>query len=112
MHCWLFQALTKPLDALCEHQLKHGAVRHHSKQYLIDNGLYVKPQTHLTALKKKAEETLRKQNIPSATDQKINTGDAGVTATSTNVVDETLDKTDRWLTPHLDWPKPLFSREK
>lgn len=42
----VYQTLVKPLRALCSYQLEHGAVVHHSKQYLIEHGLYVKPQPH------------------------------------------------------------------
>src|SRR6218665_766 len=94
--CCLFQALTRPLDALCEDQLRHGAVRHHRKQYLIDNGLYVKPQTHLIAPKKRAEKLLREQNIPpSATPQETDLGDTGFTPTSKNVVDTGVTPTSK-----------------
>ncbi|ELT93859.1 hypothetical protein CAPTEDRAFT_180007 [Capitella teleta] len=34
------ETLVRPLRAMCDFQIKHGAVRHQSKQYLIDNGLY------------------------------------------------------------------------
>ncbi|CAN7940417.1 unnamed protein product [Ixodes hexagonus] len=39
----LVQVLTRPLQTLCQHQLEHGAVMHHSKEFLIQNGLYAKP---------------------------------------------------------------------
>ena len=32
----------RPLRALCEFQMAHGAVVHQSKEYLIENGLYKK----------------------------------------------------------------------
>ena len=35
--------LVKPLKALCDFQMDHGAVPHQSKEYLIFNGLYKKP---------------------------------------------------------------------
>ena len=35
-----FQALVKPLKALCDFQIGFGALKHQSKQYLINNGLY------------------------------------------------------------------------
>ncbi|RWS27571.1 DTW domain-containing protein 2-like protein [Leptotrombidium deliense] len=41
----IYEILTKPLEALCSFQLKHGAVHHFSKEYLILNGLYKKPIT-------------------------------------------------------------------
>ena len=40
----MFQALVRPLRALCDFQLEHGAVKHHSKEYLVQNGLYKKQQ--------------------------------------------------------------------
>ena len=36
------QALLQPLRAMCTSQLQHGSVTHHSKQYLIENGLFCK----------------------------------------------------------------------
>lgn len=39
----LQELLTRPLQTLCQHQLEHGAVTHHSKEFLIQNGLYAKP---------------------------------------------------------------------
>ena len=39
----VLQLLLRPLRALCAFQMQHGAVTHHSKQLLIDNGLYKKP---------------------------------------------------------------------
>jgi DTW domain-containing protein YfiP len=41
----LYKALTAPLDKLCEFQLQRGALRHHSKEFLIVNGLYDQPVT-------------------------------------------------------------------
>ena len=32
----------KPLQGMCDFQLKHGAVVHQSKEYLMENGLYKK----------------------------------------------------------------------
>jgi len=34
--------LVRPLKALCNFQMQFGAVIHHSKEYLIENGLYTK----------------------------------------------------------------------
>lgn len=48
------QALMRPLRAMCDYQLDHGAVVHHSKQYLIDNGLYVKQLPKPTDVKRKS----------------------------------------------------------
>ncbi|CAI9720723.1 Hypothetical predicted protein [Octopus vulgaris] len=39
---YLVETLTKPLEALCQFQLNHGAQKHQSKEYLIKNGLYRK----------------------------------------------------------------------
>ncbi|XP_064474723.1 tRNA-uridine aminocarboxypropyltransferase 2-like isoform X1 [Ornithodoros turicata] len=39
----LQEVLTRPLHALCQFQLQHGAVTHHSKEFLIQNGMYKKP---------------------------------------------------------------------
>uniref|UniRef100_A0A023GKG0 tRNA-uridine aminocarboxypropyltransferase n=1 Tax=Amblyomma triste TaxID=251400 RepID=A0A023GKG0_AMBTT len=39
----LQEVLTRPLQTLCRHQLEHGAVTHQSKEFLIQNGLYMKP---------------------------------------------------------------------
>jgi DTW domain-containing protein YfiP len=50
----LYEALTKPLGALCSFQLDHGAVHHYSKEYLILNGLYDRPVT------RKIKKKLRK----------------------------------------------------
>lgn len=44
----VWQALIRPLQALCNYQLHHGAVMHHSRQHMIDNGLYVKQRTKLS----------------------------------------------------------------
>ncbi|OPL32602.1 hypothetical protein AM593_01727, partial [Mytilus galloprovincialis] len=38
----LFDVLTKPLEALCQFQLNHGACTHHSRSYKIENGLWKK----------------------------------------------------------------------
>ncbi|XP_077989340.1 tRNA-uridine aminocarboxypropyltransferase 2-like [Glandiceps talaboti] len=38
----LTEILTRPLRALCDFQLEHGAVAHQSKEYLKKNGLYKK----------------------------------------------------------------------
>ncbi|KAK2163439.1 hypothetical protein LSH36_79g03034 [Paralvinella palmiformis] len=49
----IIQPLLSPLRAMCKFQIEHGALKHHSKQYLIDNGLYKKqePPTESHALK-------------------------------------------------------------
>lgn len=36
----LIDILTRPLEALCQFQLDHGAQKHQSKEFLIKNGLY------------------------------------------------------------------------
>ncbi|CAG2257620.1 unnamed protein product [Mytilus edulis] len=36
------KVLTKPLEALCQFQLNHGACTHHSRSYKIENGLWKK----------------------------------------------------------------------
>ncbi|CAG2100723.1 unnamed protein product, partial [Medioppia subpectinata] len=41
----IYEKLTNPLIALCDFQLSFGAVSHHSKEFLIMNGLYTKPLT-------------------------------------------------------------------
>lgn len=56
----LYKALTKPLDALCSFQLDYGAVSHHSKEYLIVNGLYDQPVTR--KMRKKLLGRLKKQD--------------------------------------------------
>lgn len=43
----------RPLHMLCDYQLDHGAVKHHSKQYLIENGLYVKQLPKSADVKRK-----------------------------------------------------------
>ncbi|XP_060091543.1 tRNA-uridine aminocarboxypropyltransferase 2 [Heteronotia binoei] len=40
---YIKETLLRPLQALCSFQLQHGAQIHHSKEYLIKNGLYDKP---------------------------------------------------------------------
>ena len=35
--------MVKPLRALCEYQIKFGAVCHQSKEYLLVHGKYTKP---------------------------------------------------------------------
>ena len=40
-HC--LQVLTRPLVALCDFQIQHGAAQHHSREYKIENGLWTKP---------------------------------------------------------------------
>lgn len=41
MYQWL-QILTRPLEALCDFQIQHGACKHDSKEYKIENGLWHK----------------------------------------------------------------------
>ncbi|XP_015280481.1 PREDICTED: DTW domain-containing protein 2 [Gekko japonicus] len=40
---YIKETLLRPLQALCSFQLQHGAQIHHSKEYLLKNGLYDKP---------------------------------------------------------------------
>ena len=40
----MLQTLVRPLEAMCNFQLQHGAVVHQSKQYLIEQGLYKKQE--------------------------------------------------------------------
>ena len=42
--CVFLQILVRPLEAMCDFQLQHGAVVHQSKQYLVENGLYKKQE--------------------------------------------------------------------
>ena len=42
LHLFSFQILTRPLVALCDFQLQHGAAQHHSREYKIENGLWTK----------------------------------------------------------------------
>ncbi|PVD19448.1 hypothetical protein C0Q70_19937 [Pomacea canaliculata] len=39
----IVEILTRPLEALCDFQLLHGAVKHQSREYKIENGLWTKP---------------------------------------------------------------------
>ena len=39
----IFATFMKPLEALCNFQLSHGAQKHASKEYLVINGLFDKP---------------------------------------------------------------------
>lgn len=39
----LIDAFVRPLKALCDFQLQHGAKTHHSKEYLFVNGLCDQP---------------------------------------------------------------------
>lgn len=39
----IYNSLTKPLTALCDYQLKFGASKHHSKEYLVVNGMFDEP---------------------------------------------------------------------
>ncbi|RWS17223.1 DTW domain-containing protein 2-like protein [Dinothrombium tinctorium] len=55
----IYEILTKPLQALCSFQLKHGAVHHFSKEYLILNGLYNKPITRKIKKKLRKHEDIK-----------------------------------------------------
>lgn len=48
------QILSRPLEALCDFQLQHGACKHDSKVYKIENGLWNK--THKKKYLKKLEK--------------------------------------------------------
>ncbi|XP_068212743.1 tRNA-uridine aminocarboxypropyltransferase 2 [Palaemon carinicauda] len=39
----IYDTLVRPLQLLCQYQMKHGAVPHHSKEYMIVSGRYKKP---------------------------------------------------------------------
>lgn len=39
----IIEILTRPLVALCEFQIAHGAVKHHSREYKVEHGLWTKP---------------------------------------------------------------------
>lgn len=60
----IVEMLTKPLEALCQFQMEYGAVRHQSKEYKIENGLWNKRLPK--KLLKKREE--RKMNIANGRD--------------------------------------------
>ncbi|KAK7499715.1 hypothetical protein BaRGS_00009056 [Batillaria attramentaria] len=38
----IIEVLTRPLEALCNFQLRHGAVQHQSREFKIENGLWTK----------------------------------------------------------------------
>lgn len=54
----IFEILTKPLEAMCDFQMKFGAVQHQSKTYKIENGLWNKPLSK-KFLKRKEQEKLK-----------------------------------------------------
>ncbi|GFO37950.1 Dtw domain-containing protein 2 [Plakobranchus ocellatus] len=39
----VYEVFTHPLQALCDFQLQHGAVKHQSREFKIENGLWTKP---------------------------------------------------------------------
>ncbi|KAB7500518.1 DTW domain-containing protein 2 [Armadillidium nasatum] len=39
----IYSSLVEPLKLICQYQMDHGAVKHHSKEYLILTGRYQKP---------------------------------------------------------------------
>ncbi|XP_060068908.1 tRNA-uridine aminocarboxypropyltransferase 2-like [Ylistrum balloti] len=55
----IFEMLTRPLEALCNFQMKFGAVQHQSKTYKIENGLWNKPLSK-KFLKKREQEKLNR----------------------------------------------------
>lgn len=55
----IFETFMKPLQALCDFQLSHGAQKHTSKEFLVLNGLYDKPipKNILRKLRKNKEDS-------------------------------------------------------
>ncbi|XP_041362731.1 tRNA-uridine aminocarboxypropyltransferase 2-like [Gigantopelta aegis] len=56
----LIQTLTRPLVALCDFQIQHGAVQHQSREYKIEHGLWKKP------LAKAVRKRLEKKQLKDA----------------------------------------------
>jgi hypothetical protein len=81
----------RPLRLLCDHQLNHGAVIHHSKQFLIDNGLYVKQPLKPTDVKRKRHRP-RRRIFSSSACCKQSTADE---TPSANVATEEPSKNER-----------------
>ena len=48
---------------MCQFQLDHGAVVHHSKQYLIENGLYIKQGTNGHCQQKHIQKLIKEREI-------------------------------------------------
>ncbi|KAH9520238.1 DTW domain-containing protein 2 [Bulinus truncatus] len=58
----IFQTLTKPLVALCNFQLQHGAEEHQSKEYRVEHGLWTKPLPR-SVQKRLAEKWVKEKQI-------------------------------------------------
>ncbi|KAK7116439.1 hypothetical protein V1264_002119 [Littorina saxatilis] len=50
----ILEILTRPLVALCDFQISHGAAEHQSREYKIENGLWTKPLTR--AMQRRMQE--------------------------------------------------------
>lgn len=59
---YVLQVLSAPLDALCDFQIQHGAVQHHSKEYKIANGLWQKPLPRKVIRRMEKEKQLTERN--------------------------------------------------
>lgn len=95
----MFQLLLRPLRALCEYQLKHGAVKHHSKQYLQDRGLLTK-QPHTNSQKLQAP---RISHVPSLNGQK-----SDITSESTSSIENNASvSTEEGVAEGGDWELDL-----
>lgn len=63
LHPLFVQVLLRPLKALCSFQLDHGAQIHHSKEYLLKNGMYDKPLPKNKNKIKRMEKLVTDHNI-------------------------------------------------
>ena len=61
----LYESLTKPLTALCNYQLKFGASKHHSKEYLVVNGMFDDPIPKYVKQKLKVQNTNTNDDVKS-----------------------------------------------
>ena len=66
----IYSILMKPLDALCNFQLERGAVKHHSKEYLVLNGLHDKNMPIPKDVKKKLKNILQQRQTEDGEDCK------------------------------------------